>query len=169
MHKLQGKEFVNKNGKPKILKRNLIMLNKNFILSGLAATIVNLLLNAVAYFLLLKNVFEAYPPVSAEFQKQLVRPADELVGWAMVVTSLTMGFFIATVMNWSGTKTFYAGLKKGFIVAFLFWTSVNSGLYASSNHFSLAGFLTDLPCSVLAMTIAAAVAAWILGKGKINE
>lgn len=139
-------------------------MNKYFIISGVVATVVNLLANAGAHFLFLKNVFEKYPPVSTEFQKQLVRPADQLVGWAMVVTSLTMGFFIATVIKWSGARTFALGLKKGLIIGFLFWTSVNSGLYASSHHFSLVGVLADLPCSVLAMTIAAAVAAWILGK-----
>lgn len=141
-------------------------MSKNFILAGLAATAVNLLLNAVANFFLLVNFHKAYPPISTEFQKQLVRPADQLIGWAMVVTSLTMGFFIATVIKWSGARTFVSGLKKGFIVAFLFWSSINFGLYASSNHFSLEGVLADLPCSITAMAIAAAVAAWIFGRGK---
>lgn len=142
------------------------MLNKNFMLSGLTATIVNLLLNAGAYFFFLKHVFDAYPPVSAEFHKQLTRPSDQLIGWAMVVTSLTMGFFIATVIKWSGARTFESGLKKGFIVAFLFWSSINFGLYASSNHFSKVGVFADLACSITAMTIAAAVSAWILGREK---
>ena len=141
-------------------------MNKNFILSGLTATIVNLMFNAGAYFLFLKDVFEAHPPISAEFQKQLVRPSDQLVGWAMAATSLTMGFFIATVIQWSGARNIVSGLKKGFIVGFLFWSSVNFGLYASSNHFSLAGVLADLPCSVAAMAVAAAAAAWVLGKGE---
>ncbi len=141
-------------------------MNKNFILSGLTASIVNLVLNAGAYFLFLKDVFEANPPVSEAFQKQLVRPPDQLIGWAMAATSLTMGFFIATVIKWSGARTFMAGLKKGFIVGFLFWSSVNFGLYASSNHFSLTGVLADLPCSALAMTVAAAASAWVLGKAK---
>lgn len=144
-------------------------MSKNFILAGLAATVVNLIMNAGAYFFVLKDVFEAYPPISAEFQKQLVRPADQLIGWAMAVTSLTMGFFIATVIKWAGARTFVSGLKKGFIVGFLFWSSVNSGLYASSNHFSFTGFLADLPCSATAMAVAAAVTAWVLGKGKPIE
>jgi hypothetical protein len=145
------------------------MKKRYFILSGLMATVSNLLLNAGAYFLFLKDVFEAHPPVSPEFQKQLVRPSGQLIGWAMAVTSLTMGFFIATVIKWSGARTFGSGLKKGFIVAFLFWSSVNFGLFASSNHFSLTGVLADLPCSVIAMTIAAAVAAWLLGRGEQIE
>ena len=144
-------------------------MNKNFILSGLAATIVNLLLNAVANFFLLIHVHKAYPPISAEFQKQLVLPADQLIGWALAVSALTMGFFIALVIKWSGARTFVSGLKKGFIVAFLFWTSFNFGLYSSSNHFSLVGILADLPCSVMAMTISAATAAWIFGRGKRPE
>lgn len=143
-------------------------MSKNFILSGLTATVVNLLLTAGAHFLFLKDVFEANPPISTEFQKQLARPADQLIGWAMVVTSLTMGFFIATVIKWSGARTFASGLKKGFIMAFLFWSSINFGLYASSNHFSQTGVFADLVCSITAMTIAAAVSAWVLGKGKTN-
>ena len=142
-----------------------ISMSKHFILSGLAATVVNLLMNAGAYFLFLKDVFEANPPVSAAFYEQLVRPPGQLIGWAMAATSLTMGFFIATVINWSGARTFVSGLKKGFIVGVLFWSSVNFGLYASSNHFSQTGVLADLPCSALAMTMAAAVSAWVLGKG----
>lgn len=141
-------------------------MSKNFIFSGLAATVVNLLMNAGAYFLFLKDVFDAHPPVSEAFQKQLVRPADQLIGWAMAVTSITMGFFIATVIQWSGARTFASGLKKGFIVGFLFWSSVNFGLYASSNHFSQTGVFADLPCSATAMAVAAAVSAWVLGKGE---
>lgn len=144
-------------------------MNKNFIFAGLTATVVNLVMNAGAYFLILKDVFEANPPLSVEFQKQLVRPPDQLVGWAMVVTALTMGFFIATVIKWSGARTFTSGIVKGFIVGFLFWSSVNSGLYASSHHFSLTGVLADLPCSILAMTVASAAAAWVFGKNKIDD
>ena len=144
------------------------IMNKHFILSGLAATVANLIVNAGAYFLFLKSVFEKYPAISTEFQKQLARPADQLVGWAMAATSLTMGFFISTVIQWSGARTFVSGLKKGFIVAFLFWSSVNFGLYASSYHFSQTGLFVDLACSITAMTLSAAIAAWILGKEKTN-
>lgn len=144
-------------------------MNKHFILSGLAATVVNLFMNAGIYFLFLKGVFEANPPVSAEFQKQLVRPPDELVGWAMAVTALTMGFFIATVIRWSGARTFVSGLNRGLIVGFLFWSSVNFGLYAASNHFSLVGVWADLPCSALSMAVASAAAAWVLGKEKKEQ
>lgn len=142
------------------------MVNKNYILAGLAATVVNLIVNAGVHFLMLKDIMEKHPPVSEEFQRQLARPVDQLIPWAMAATSLTMGFFIVTVIKWSGARTFVAGLKNGFIVGFLFWSSINFGLYASSNYFSTVGLFADLPCSATAMATAAAVAAWVLGREK---
>ena len=128
-------------------------MNKNFIISGIIITVLNLLLHAVAYLVFLKDFFTSHPVVSEDFMKQLHRQPDQLIGWAMVVTSFAMGFLITTVIKWSGAKTFASGLKYGFIIAFLFWGSVNFGLYASSNHFSQASVFADFVCSVAVMTI----------------
>ena len=144
-------------------------MNKKFLISGLITTIINLLLNAGAYIFILKDFYQTYPAVSEDFMKQLHRPPDQLIVWAMVVTSLSMGFLITTVIKWSGAKTFTSGLKYGFIFALLFWGSVNFGLYASSNFFSQATVFVDYACSVTAMTISGSIAAWLLGRGKTNH
>jgi Mn2+/Fe2+ NRAMP family transporter len=143
-------------------------MNKNFLVSGLITTIINLLLNAANYVFILKDFYRSHPAGSEEFMKQLHRQPGQLIVWAMVVTSLAMGFLITTVIKWSGAKTFASGLKYGFVFAFLFWGSVNFGLYASSNFFSQATVFVDYACSVTAMTISGAIAAWLLGKGKSN-
>jgi len=144
------------------------IMSKNFLAAGLLTTVVNLLLNAAAYFLLLKDFYHAHPAVSEEFMRQLHRPPDQLVGWAMVVTALTMGFLITTAMRWSGATTFATGLKNGLILGMLFWGSVNFGLYASSNFFSYATVFVDYACSATAMTLSGAVAAWMLGRGGLH-
>jgi hypothetical protein len=144
------------------------IMNKKFLISGLITTVINLLLNAAAYIFILKDFYQSHPAVSEEFMKQLHKQPDQLIVWAMVITSLAMGFLITTVIKWSGAKTFASGLKYGFIIAFLFWGSVNFGLYASSNFFSQATVFVDYACSVTAMTISGAVAAWLLGRGKTN-
>jgi hypothetical protein len=138
-------------------------MNKNFLVSGLITTVINLLLNAAAYIFILKEFYQSHPAISKEFMKQLHRQPDELIGWAMVITSLAMGFLITIVIKWSGAKTFASGLKNGFIIALLFWGSVNFGLYASSNFFSQVTVFVDYICSVTAMTISGAIAAWLLG------
>lgn len=135
-----------------------------FAATALVTSVVNLVLNALAFALILKDFYRAHPAGSEEFVKQLNRPVDQLIPWAMAVTSLSMGAFIALVTKWSGARTFPTGLKRGALFGVLFWTSVNSGLYASSNVFSLPSVLVDTPCSALSMALSAAVAAWMLGR-----
>lgn len=143
-------------------------MNKKFLISGLITTVVNLLLNAAAYIFILKDFYHSHPAVSEEFMKQLHRQPGQLIVWAMIITSLAMGFLITIVIKWSGAKTFVSGLKYGFILAFLFWGSVNFGLYASSNFFSQVTVFVDYFFSVTAMSISSAIAAWLLGRGKTN-
>jgi hypothetical protein len=144
-------------------------VERRFLLSALAATVVNLLLHATAYFLVLKSVFRSHPPLSEEFQRQLVRRPDQMVGWAMVVTALAMGFLIATTMRWAGARTFASGLKKGAVFGLLFWASVNFGLYASSHYFSQTSVFVDFASSSTIMMLSSAVAAWVLGRGGVGR
>jgi hypothetical protein len=138
-------------------------MNTNFLGAGLITSAINLLLNAAAYIFVLKEFYRSHPAVSQEFMRQLHRQPDQLIGWAMVITSLAMGFLITMVIKWSGARTFASGLQYGLIMALLFWGSVNFGLYASSNFFSQATVFVDYICSVTAMTISGAIAAWLLG------
>lgn len=143
-----------------------MMKHRKFMLACLLATLVNLLLNAGAYFMVLKEFYRAHPGFSAEFQQQLARQPDQIIGWALAVSAVTMGVLIATVMKWSGARSFSSGLRYGCTLAALFWSSINFGLYASSHHFSQASLFVDLACSVTAMTLSGAVAAWMLGAGQ---
>ena len=142
------------------------IMNKSFFLSGVITSIVNLVLHSGAYFGFLKNFYASNPAGSTEYLKQLNRPADQLVIWALLVSTFAFGFFITTTIKWSGAKTFSSGLKYGLILGILFWTAINFGLYSAQNIFSLPSVFADLACSTFAMTIAAGVSAWILGKDK---
>lgn len=143
-------------------------MNKNFILSGIVTSLTNLVLHAVTYFAFLKNFYATHPVGTAEYLKQLNRPADQLVIWALLISALAFGLFITTTIKWSGAETFNSGLKNGLVLSFLFWTAINFGLYSAQNIFSLPSVFADLACSVFAMTISAGVSAWVLGKVKTN-
>lgn len=132
------------------------------ILTILCTSLLHLALHAVGYAFVLRHVFQAYPAGTAEFVQQLERPPADLVVWAMALTSISMGLFITTMMRWSGAKTVREGLKRGVTLGLLFWTAINSGLYASSRHFSLPSVLADTPMSALWMALASAFAVWML-------
>ncbi len=139
-------------------------MNRNFFISGLVTSVINLMLHVTVYAIFLRNFFASHPAVSVEFSRLLNRSADQLIVWAMIATSLTMGYLITLLMYWSGARSFLEGFKPSFLMSVLFWSSVNFGLYASSNHFSIASMFADLACSAACMTIAGAFAAWMLGR-----
>jgi hypothetical protein len=136
--------------------------NARFAVAALGTSLVNLALHAAAHFLFLRDVYRAHPPGSEAFARQLSRAPDQLVVWAMVLTSVTMGLLIATVMRWSRATTLGAGLRCAAVLGLLFWSAVNSGLYASSHFFSLPGALVDTLSSALCMTLAGTSAVWMM-------
>jgi hypothetical protein len=144
-------------------------MNRKFFLTALITSAVNLVLQAVASFAFLQKIYAAYPAGSDEYMRQLNRPHDQLVIWALLVSALAFGFLITTAIKWSGARSFGSGLKYGFILGLLFWTGINFGLFSAQNIFSLPGLLADLACSVSAMTLSGAVAAWLLGRSNQDE
>jgi hypothetical protein len=143
-------------------------MNRKFFISGIITSVVNLILQAVASLVFLKKFYAAHPAGSEEYMKQLNRPPDQLVIWALLVSALAFGFFITTTIKWSGAKSFGTGLKHGFILGILFWTAINFGLFSAQNIFSLPSVFADLSCSVFSMSISGAVSAWFLGKVNSN-
>ena len=143
-------------------------MSKNFILTGFVTAIANLILHAGVFFIFLKDFYATHPAGSIEYLNQINRPPDQLIVWALLVSSLAFGFFITTMIKWSGAKTFGSGLRHGFIIGLLFWTAINFGLFSAQHIFSLPSVFADLACSAFAMTISSGVSAWMLGKAKTN-
>ncbi|MCK6534849.1 MAG: hypothetical protein L6Q84_17900 [Polyangiaceae bacterium] len=141
-------------------------MNARFALTGLLTTLVHFVLHALAYFLVLRQVFAAHPGGTEALQRQLVKGADHMVLWALALSALAFGYLITTAVRWSGASSWASGLKTGAIVGTLLWAGVNFGLYSSSNHFSLVGTLADLVSSALCMALSAGFAARLLHSGR---
>jgi hypothetical protein len=143
-------------------------MNKQFFVTALVTTVVLFLLNAIVYVVFLKDFFQDHPAVSPEFMKQLYRPDDQLIIWAVVLCSLALGALVTLVIKWSGARTFLSGLRSGFVFAILFLCTIDFGLLGSTNNFTTAGAFADIICSTITLTIGAAIAAWMLGKWRAN-
>lgn len=144
-------------------------MSLRFLAIALSTSVLNLLLHTVTFVVFLKDFFAAHPAGSAEFLKQLNKGFDQLVPWAMALSALSLGVLITLVIDWSGARTFAAGLRSGVVVASLYWAGINFGLYASSNLFSLPSALMDLAFSAGCMTISAGFAAWLLGRARARS
>jgi len=141
-------------------------MNKHYFLAAMVTSIVLFIENALVYVFILKDFFQNHPAVSPEFMKQLYKPDDQLIIWAVVVCSLSIGLLVTTIIKWSGARSFMGGLKSGFVFAVLFLFSVDFGLLSSTNNFTTAGAFADIICSTATITLSAGVAAWILGKNQ---
>lgn len=142
-------------------------MSKNYLLAAAVTTVVLFLLNAIVFVAFLSNFFLSHPAVSTEFMKQLYRPQDQLIWWAVVASAVAAGLLVTTVIQWSGARTFASGLRTGLIFAVLLLCTVDFGLLASTNNFTTIGALADIACSTATVAVSAAVAAWVLGrKGK---
>jgi hypothetical protein len=136
-----------------------------FVATGLATSLVNLVLHGTIYFVFLKGYYAAHPAGSADFLKQLNKGGDQMVLWSLLLSALALGFFITIVVRWSGAKTFATGLGAGALFGGLYWAGMDFGLYASSNIFSLASTLVDIVCSAMCMALSSGFAAWMLHRG----
>jgi hypothetical protein len=137
---------------------------RRFILTGLVTTIVLFVLNAIVYVAFLKDFFQTPPAVSSEFMHQLYRHDDQLIVWAIVLSAIAVGFFVTTIIKWSGARTFVDGIKPSFVFGILFLASVDFGLLGTTNNFTTAGAFADMFCSTITLTISGALAAWMLGR-----
>ena len=142
-------------------------MSKKFLLTGIATTLLLFLLNAVAYVAFLKNFFQSHPVISSEFMKQLYKPDSEIIWWATVLSAIAIGFLVTTVIHWSNARTFLTGIRAGFVFSILLLCGVDFGLLASTNSFSTASAFADIITSTTMITLSGAVAAWLLGRGKI--
>ena len=141
------------------------MNNKKFFLAALVTTILAFVLNSIVYVVFLKDFFHTHPAVSEAFASQLYRPDDQIIWWAVILSAAGLGLMVTTVIQWSGAHNLATGLKSGFVFAFLLLCTVDFGLLASTNNFTVSGALADLACSTATVSISGGVAGWILGKG----
>lgn len=142
------------------------MKNKQFLLAALTATVVLFILNAIIYVTYLGDFFKTHTPLPEDVYNKVTRAEADTDVISVILCSVAIGFFVATVMKWSGARSFTSGLRSGFIFAILFLISVDFGLYAVQNYYSLSGILLDICSSTVAVTLGFTSSAWVMGKGK---
>jgi hypothetical protein len=132
-------------------------MNKNFIITSLAAGITLFALGAIFYALLLADYFTASAP--ADFYKDppeflLLVPGELLVGSAITLA----------VVTWGGAKDLMEGLKAGAILGLLVGLGFNLSWYATSNIGTLNSGLVDAAVTVIRFGLTAGVAALVMSK-----
>lgn len=137
------------------------MINNKTLLGGLAAGVLFFVLGFLVYGMLLKDFMAAH--TNAEF----MRPEEEMVWWAMIVSNFTFGILLALIISWSKTTGVIEAAKISAMVAVLFGLTIDLSFYSMSKMFSdLTVVFVDIASWTVMSAIGGAVIGWIMDMGK---
>lgn len=134
------------------MNQNLYIMNtKSFILSGIAGTVVSILLGFLFYGLLFTDL---HPDGSEPYMLFII------------LGCLFYAFAFALIYNrWANISTFNLGAKAGFLIGLLWTLSMNFFMYSSDSSLD-SNFLLLVAIDAVSAAIMGGVIALVIGKTK---
>ena len=132
------------------MNQNLYIMNtKSFILSGIAGTVVSILLGFLFYGLLFTDL----------------HPGDSEPYMVFIILGcLFYAFAFALIYNrWANISTFNLGAKAGFLIGLLWTLSMNFFMYSSESNLD-SNFLLLVAIDAVSATIMGGMIALVIGK-----
>ena len=137
------------------------MNTNKILLGGIAGGVAMFFLGWLIYGIVLADY------LAANGNHCAMRPMEEFIWWAMIVSNITAGILFAIIINWSNTSGAMAGVKIGAIVGLLFGISIDTSFYSMSDMFSgISHVLVDVIAYTVMSSIGAGVVAWVMGMVK---
>jgi hypothetical protein len=135
-------------------------MNTNRILvGGIVGGVVFFLLGWLIYGIILAGYF------AANGNPSIMRPMDQMIWWALILSNLSWGFTLAVIFSWSNTSGWMEGAKKGAVFGLLTALAIDLGYYAMSTMYSnIMPVLVDAVATVVMVGIGGALIAWAMGK-----
>ncbi len=129
------------------------MNTKNVLISGIVGGIAYFFLGWLIYGILLMDYMESISPFIAGVN----RPESEFIWWAMIVSNLLTGIFIAFILDIGKVSGWMNAAKTGAIAGFLVSCSFDLNFYAMTNMVSRRAMLVDVIASTIMIAIGAII------------
>ena len=137
------------------------MKTSKILLGGLAGSVAFFTLGWLIYGVLLRDYMMNNQNQCA------MKPMEDMVMWAMILSNLAGGFLFSIVFSWSNTTSLLAGVKVGGVIGLLFGISVDLGMYAMSNMFlSFSAVCVDICVYTFMAAVVGAIVALVMGLSK---
>lgn len=93
-----------------------------------------------------------------------MKPMEQMIWWALILSNLGWGFLFAVIFGWSNTSGWMAGAKKGAIIGLLTSLSIDFSYYSMTTMFSnMTALLVDILATVVMLTIGSILIALAMG------
>jgi hypothetical protein len=137
------------------------MKANKILLGGIAGGVASFFLGWIVYGMLLMDF------MNANYNQCAMKPMEEMVWWALILSNLASGFLLAVIFNWTNTRGWLAGAKIAGIVAFFMITSYDLSFYSMSTMFSgLSVVIIDILVGTVFTAIIGAIIGLVMGMGK---
>jgi len=135
------------------------MSNNKILVAGIIGAVTYFILGFLVYDLALSGFYGEH------MVKTCMRGDEETVWWAMIVSHLAWGIFIALIYGrWASISTFATGAKAGAVIGALVSLAINLGQYAMFTNMDLTIALTDVVVGAVLTAIIGGVVGWWLGR-----
>lgn len=93
------------------------------------------------------------------------RPQAEMVWWAIVVSNLLWGLFIAYVfVQWANISSLQGGAVGGAVMGFLISAAYDTGLYSMTTLYTMQDIVMDVGMTTVFTALLGAVVGWWLSR-----
>ena len=105
--------------------------------------------------------------MTANSNQCMMRPMGEWLWWALILSNLMWGFFVAVLFSWTNTTGWMDGAKKGAIFGLLTSLAIDLGYFSMSTMYSnLHAVFVDILATVVMVAIGGSLIAWAMGMVK---
>lgn len=93
------------------------------------------------------------------------RPQAEMVWWAIVVSNLLWGLFIAYIfVQWANISSLQGGAVGGAVMGFLISAAYDTGLYSMTTLYTMQDIVMDVGMTTVFTALLGAVVGWWLSR-----
>ncbi len=95
----------------------------------------------------------------------VIRPESDMIMWAMVVSNLLWGIFMAYIfVQWANISTWQGGASAGAIMGLLISAAYDTNFYSMTTLFTLQDIALDVALNTFFVATMGAVVGWWLGR-----
>lgn len=133
-------------------------MSNKILFGGLVGGLATFLLGWLVYGILLADF------TAANNNNAIMRPMEEMIWWAIILSNLLGGFLIAIIFSWSGVSGFTSGMIKGAILGAFISACFDFSMYSMSTMFlNGMAIVVDIIASTVMYAVAGGVVAWVMG------
>lgn len=128
------------------------------LISGIIIGVISFFLGWLVWGILLADV------LTMDGMSAVMRPETDMVMWAMIVSNLVWGVFLAYVFDLGNVNTPQNGAMVGAMLGFLIVAAYDIGLYSMTTMYTLSDVVKDVIVNTIFMAVLGGVLGWWNGR-----